>query len=330
MPTLDERLKAARPEPPRLPEGFARRVMDEIQARGLPIRSAPLRHRAWWMAGAAACVLAGMALTNAFLFELRSNGSLELLEFGTRFLTGFLARVPYDFLAAAAVLAALSGLLVRRGHILRARVAWVLLLSYGMTGLGGLALAGSGLNEELQTQVYAERLDWPGLHWFYRQRAHFMAPPDRFRFGLVTQVDDGNAVLFSPMGDQISVTLPPGFRVQVGDHVRLSGQEEGGRFRAEHAQLCQPGRGQRYFMHGPGRGPGSGMGPGSGRGPGPGMGPGGMGPGGMGGPGPGPHGPRGPGAGMGNGSGPGGGMGPMGRGPRAEGPPTMPPGPMGR
>jgi hypothetical protein len=306
VPTLEERLKAAKPEPPRLPEGFAARVMDEIQARHLAIRPAPQRYRAWWLAAAVAAVLAAMALTNAFVFELRSNGSLELLEFGSRFLTGFLARVPYDLLAAAAALAALSGLLMRRGRIVHTRVAWVLLVTYGVTGIGGLALAGSGVNEELQTQVYAERLDWPGLHWFYRQRAQFQAPPAHFRFGLVTQVHDGSVVLLSPMGDEVTVDLPTGFRAQVGDHVRLGGRALDGRFQADDAQLCQPGRGNRYFMLGMRMGHG--------------MGPGGMGPPGMRRgpfapdsppPGPAPFGPRGPGGGMGRGPGPHGGP-PMG------------------
>lgn len=313
MPTLDERLKAARPEPPPLPAGFAMRVMAEIQTRGLAIRPVPRPRRSWWLAAAAACVLAGVGFANAFVFELRANGSLELLAFGGRFLAGFLERVPYDLLAASAVLAALSGLLLRRGRIVQSRVAWVLLVSYGVTGLGGLALAGSGVNEELQSQVYADRMNWPGLHWFYRQRAHFMAPPAHFRFGRVAEVNDGTVVLLSPAGDEIPVDLPPGFRAVVGDHLRLSGAEESGRFRADHAQLCQPGRGQRYFMHGPGMGMGPGMPPGGmGRGMGPGRGP----PGG-----PGPRGPLGPGMAPGGpgGRGPGGGMGPLGPGPLGPG-----------
>jgi hypothetical protein len=301
VPTLEERLKAAKPEPPRLPEGFAARVLGDIQARRLAIRPAPQRHRAWWLAAALAAVLGAMALTNAFVFELRSNGSLELLAFGSRFLTGFLARIPYDLLAAAAALAALSGLLMRRGRVVHTRVAWVLLVTYGVTGIGGLALAGSGVNEELQTQVYAERMDWPGLHWFYRQRAHYLAPPAQFRFGLVTQVNEGSVVLLSPMGDEVTVDLPPGFRAQVGDHVRLGGRPEAGRFQADDAQLCQPGRANRYFMHGPGMGRG--------------MGPGGMGPPGM------RHGPFAPDGGP-PGPGPGG-PGAMGRGLSPHGGPPM-------
>jgi hypothetical protein len=330
MTLLDERLKAAQPVAPVLPEGFAARVMDAIHAQGLRIRPAPRRWRFGALAAAVAAVLAAAVLTNAVVYEVRSNGSLELLEFGSQFLGSVFERIPYDLLAAALALAGTAVLLIRRGRILQTRVAWLLLLTYGASGLGGLALAGSGLNEELQTDVYAERLSWPGVVWFYRERAHFRPPPAHFRFGVVQAVDSGTAQLLSPTGDEVTVKLPPGFQVRVGDHVRLSGAATNGEFTADQAQHCQPGRGQRYFMHrmgaGMGRGPGGGPGPGMMRGrpfdadPGPGQETMPRGPRGPGGPNEqGPRGPAGPGMG-----------GPMGRGAMNPDGTPGPRGPMGR
>lgn len=301
MPTLDERLRAAKPQAPPLPEDFAARVMAEIRAQGIAIRPPPRTGRLGWLAGAAAAALAGAVLVNAALFELRSNGALELLAFGSRFLDGVAARVPYDFLLAALALAGLAGLLLRKGRILQTRVAWLLLLSYGATSLGGLALAGSGVNEKLQAQVEANPVAWPAVNWFFHERARFMPPPAHFRFGVVTAVSDGRVQLLSPLGDEVTVHLPPGFRAQVGDHLRLTGAAADGRFEADQAQICQPGQGRRYFR--------GGMGPGMMRGGPPGAGPGMGRPGGMG--------PRGP---MGSGM-----HGPMGPGPWGE-QPVRPPG----
>jgi hypothetical protein len=261
MPTLDERLRAAKPQAPPLPEDFAARVMEGMRARGIAIRPAPRPWRLGWLAGAAAAALAGAVLVNAALFELRNNGALELLAFGGRFVDGVAARLPYDFLLAALMLAGLAGLLLRKGLILRTRVAWLLLLSYGATSLAGLALASSGVNEELQAKVEADRIAWPGMHWFFRERARFMPPPPHFRFGVVMAVSNGRVQLLSPLGDEITVNLPPGFRAQVGDHLRLTGAASDGRFEADQAQICQPGWGRRYFRGG--MGPGMrGMGPG--------------------------------------------------------------------
>jgi hypothetical protein len=294
---LDERIRAARPREPQLPPHFTATVLARIQAEGLAIRPR-WRQRARPAAyGLAALLALGAAvlLSNAGLYELDADGSLELLYFGGRFLGAFLGRVPYDVLLSALALAGLGAWLLRRGALVHTRVAWLLLLSYGVTGGGGLALAGSGINYELRTRIVAQPEGWPLVGDFYRRRAHWAGPPAAgFRLGRVLAVDGRAAVLLTPTGEQTRVTLPPGAVAAVGDTLRLGGQADDGAFRADSVQVCDPARAMRHFgRHGmdpdmmrrmapmmrPGAmGPG-GMGPGMTR-PG-GMGPGMMGPGGM-------------------------------------------------
>jgi len=316
MDPWENKLRSARPVVPPLPPDFAARAMAEIARRGLTILPARVhRLRAWWRRGAALLLLVLAALlVNGVVFELRMNGALELLFFRFRFLGGFLGALPYDLLGSALALGALAAWLVRQGSLARVPVAWVLLVSYGLTGGGGVALAVTGVNETLQDEALAERLPVAPLAWFYRHRAHYGAHDPRFRMGRVVEAAGGTALLETPTGERVRVTLPPGFRARVDENLRLGGAVRGDAFVADDAQHCDPERMRRYFhrrmMGGGGMGPGhmspGGMGPG-GMGPG-GMGPGGMGPGGMG---PGGMGPGGVGPG---GMGPGG-MGPGGMGP---------------
>jgi hypothetical protein len=301
---LERRLRAARPAVPPLGPEFAAQVMGEIKRQGLVPRPAwQVRGALWLRRGAAvAALLAAAVALNAVVFELRSNGTLELLYFGTGLLGGFVTQLPYDFLLAALLLAGtaawllhgadlLRGIPLLRGvpllgsaRLLRVPVAWAVLVSYGLTGAGGLSLAASGLNETVQESVLRESLQGPGLSWFYGERAVYHRPHPRFRMGRVVALADGRARLETPLGEEETVRLPPGFQAQVGDWVRLLTAADGAGLRAEQAQQCNPRRVGPYFQHhrtmremmqgrgmrgpmGPGMGHmGGGMGPGIGGG----------------------------------------------------------------
>ncbi len=249
MGSLDDRIKAAKPLAPALPGDFATRVMTEIDRRGL-VPAKPRPWQRWLPAGAAAVLLAAAAmLVNAAVFELRMNGSLELLYFGQRFVGDFLTRVPYDLLGAVLIAGGGAGWLLARARTMRVRLAWLLALSYGISGAGGAALAASGLNERLQTGVVEEGWDWPLLGPFYGRRAHYARPHHRFRMGRVLALQAGVVELLTPGGDTLQVHVPPGFNVRPGEHLRLRGDAVAGRFFAREAQRFQPHHAQRYFHH---------------------------------------------------------------------------------
>lgn len=306
---VEQRLRAARPAVPPLPHDFATNVVAEIERRGLAVRPLWRVRGLLWLGRAAAAValLAATLALNAAAYELRASGKLELLYFGARLLDGFLSGLPYDLLAGTLLLGGAAAWLLRHTRAARVPVAWAVLISYGMTGTGGLALAASGVNEALQEAVLeapaAEEEPaapgWlPGMAWFYGERAVYHRPHPRFRMGRVLERTEQGVRLQTPLGEELEVPLPRGFRAEPGDHVRLIVAAAEGTPRVEQAQLCNPQAVQHYFhrqqmmmrhrgMMGPGMGPGMHegrmgpgmMGPGTGRGMGPGMGPHMMGPG---------------------------------------------------
>ena len=310
MDRFEQRLRAARPDVPTLGPDFAAQVCAEIERRGLRVRPAWRVRGLLWLgrAAALAALVAAVLVLNGAAYELRSSGALELLHFGGRLLSAFVERLPWDLLASALLLGAAAAWGIRHTRLARVPVAWALLISYGLTGAGGLALAGSGLNESLQEAVLKEEVRDRALSWFYGERAVYRRPHPRFVMGRVLALDGERARLQTPLGDEVAVTLPSGFRAQVGDTLRLlearGGATAGATARAELAQLCNPAAVGSYFRHhrmmrrhmrpgmDHGMGPGPMMGPGgmgTGMGPGPLLGPGGMGPG------MGPGGMRGPG-----------------------------------
>ena len=225
--------------------------MGEIVQRGLtvlPAHSGRLR-RKLCLTGATLLLGVGMLLANGLAFEVRMNGSLELLFFGVRFLDAFLTRLPFDLLAAVLLLSGVAAWLIHYGRLARMALVWMVLITYGITGAGGMALAQSGLNEQVRGWATKEGRDWPMLGPFYRHRAHYRMRHAGFRMGQVVEVGQGTGRILTPNGEEVPIGLPPGLAPKVGDHVRLSGVESGGRFIADDGQLCDPRRMRRYFHH---------------------------------------------------------------------------------
>jgi hypothetical protein len=254
MDRLEQRLRAARPPVPELGPPFAAQVTAEIARRGLRVRPLwVLRAPLWAGRAAALLTLAAAVVTlNGAAYELRASGALELLHFGASFLAAFLANVPYDLLLTALALGGAAAWLLRHARPARVPVAWTLLLSYGLTGAGGLALAGSGLNESLQSSVLEESAGGTGstaLGWFYGERAVYRRPDPRFHMGRVVALEGRRARLLTPLGEEEEVDLPPGFSAQVGEPVRLIAAPDGGPLRALTAQRCNPAAVEGYFQH---------------------------------------------------------------------------------
>ncbi len=225
--------------------------MDEIVQRGLtvlPAHSVRLR-RQLCLTGAMLLLGVGILLTNGLAFEVQMNGSLELLFFGVRFLDAFLTQLPFDLLVTALLFSSIAAWLFHYGRGARVAMIWVVLVTYGITGAGGLALAQSGLNERVQGWATKEGRNWPMLGPFYRHRAHYRMRHAEFRMGKVVEVGNGMARILTPNGEEVPSGLPPSLVPKMGDHLRLSGVESGGRFIADEGQLSDPRRMRRYFHH---------------------------------------------------------------------------------
>ena len=249
MTALEERIRAAKTVAPPLPGQFTSQVMDQIARQGLAVLPAGrLRLKRWFCLGAASLLLVlGVLVADGLAYEVRMNGSLELLFFGVRFLEGFLAGLPLDLLFTLIALASLAAWLVHVSRPARLALVWVLLISHVLTGAGGLALAQSSLNEKVRDWATRGEEDLPLLGPYFRQRAHFRSHHPGFRMGKVIAIKDGEARMLTPAGEEVSVALPPRFRPRPGDTIRLGGRISGKRFRADKGQLCEPGRVKRYF-----------------------------------------------------------------------------------
>ncbi len=246
---IEDRIKAAKPAAPALPPDFSARVMAGIAEQGLailPARTGRVRRRLY-LAASVFMLGLGILLANGAVFEVTMNGNLELLYFGSRFLGSFIALLPFDLLASATLLAGITVWLLHRGRVARVALTWLVMMAYGITAAGGVALAESGVNEKLRDWIVENDADLPGVSGYFRHRAHYQMRHPGFRMGRVTEVEATAARLVTPTGETLWITLPPGLRPGVGDHLRLGGRESGGRFMADEGQLCDPKRTMRYF-----------------------------------------------------------------------------------
>ena len=265
--SLEKRLRAARPEAPPLPPDFPAKVMARIDQQGLRVRPAwQLALRGHLPAAAAmVLVIGGVLLADGAVYEIRMNGSLEMLYFGRRFLSAFLGALPWDLLVGVALTGALAAGMLRYAGGMRTALSWLLLAVYGVSAGGGTVLANSGLNEQVQNWVLRPGQHLPLMSDFFQHRARFRVHHPGFRMGRVEALEGNMASLVSPTGQTFRVTLPQGTRVAVGDHLRLRGSMRGEEFTPEEGQLCDPRRTRRYFHHMDGMMKG-GMGPGHMRG----------------------------------------------------------------
>lgn len=251
LTSLEKRLRAARPEAPGLPPDFAPGVMEAIEAGSLTVRPAWRGNLLHWgrLAAGATVLLAGAVLVNAAVFDLWVNGGLELVYFGGRFLNAFLIALPWDLMLGALAAGLAAGFLLRIGKTARVRLAWVIIVSYAISLGGGAALAGSGVNQVFHDRVeQGERLP-PLMQWFYATRARYRRPHAGFRIGQVISVDHGRALLRTPLGEEVAVILPPGFKTAPGEHLRLAGTQHRTGFRTAEAQRCQAESVRPYFHH---------------------------------------------------------------------------------
>jgi len=259
---LEKKLKSAKATAPRLPSDFSAKVMDQIHQQGLSPHSNTSRALLRRFAGVVSLMLA-LLVSNWLLYEVRMNGSSEMLHFGTRFLSEFISDMPYDLLGIVLLLGLLSGWLLNgvaggrflpalmnptRNGFMRAAASWIV-ASYLISGLGGTALAFTGINEQMQGLAVRGELSLPWVGDFYRHRAMFRRHHPGLRLGQIKNLQNNRVILISPEGEEFEAMLPQGFKGGEGDHLRMAGVLSGRVFQAEEVQVCDQRRTGRYFRH---------------------------------------------------------------------------------
>lgn len=247
MHKLEDILKSAKPTVPQLPSNFSEQVMSRI-AR---LETAPARSSVSLLSLLAACflLLIGLLAVNSILFEVQMNGSMELLSFGTRFLADTLDYIPFDLIIPAILLIGLASKMMWASKAFKKGITAVMVSCYLVTGIGGAALAATGVNERIQNTLIEGNTELPVISWFYKERARFFVKHPNFNMGRVDKLENGFAWIVDPNGKQLMVELPEGRAVQRGQFIRLAGASKNGVFKGHDMNFCHPVTAQRYYHH---------------------------------------------------------------------------------
>ncbi|MBU2510710.1 hypothetical protein KJ966_05215 [bacterium] len=250
MDKLDKLLRAAKPSVPDLPEGFSRSVMNQIEQEKLVIRAVPAaaHSRLFFIIGFFALV-ASLLLFNYNSYELRMNGSLELLFFGLKFFGDFISLLPWDLIVPSLALSTLSAWMLWKSGFLKIGITGLTIVSFLFTGIGGTAIAATGFNEQIEAGIIEREGQMPWLTLFHNTRAREFIHHPNFKMGKVETVINGKALIVTPHGDKISIQIPSSSQVKVGQVLRLSGEGSATEFIAQNVHICNPNRVNRYFNH---------------------------------------------------------------------------------
>lgn len=247
MSDIEEKIKGIKSKVPQLSSDFSQRVLsriDELDAVVQPVGRGSRWFRLFMGIG---LLVIGLVAVNNSAFELRMNGSLEMLYFGTQFLSDILKYIPWDIILPALLITGIASWLIWNSHLVKRGIALTIAVCYLVTGVGGVALANSGMNEQLQTQIVTEDREWPLLSWFYKERARFFVRHPNFNMGQVVQSDDRSALVVDPYGNELRVMLPPQTVVKNGQYLRIRGEKGGQAFMATDVHFCGAGSVGRYF-----------------------------------------------------------------------------------
>ena len=247
MSDVEEKIKGAKLKVPDLPPDFSQRVMVKIDKLGVMVL--PERRGSRWvrLIVGIGLLIIGLVAMNNFTFELRMNGSLEMLYFGTRFITDILRYIPWDTFLPALLITGVASWLIWKSHLVKRGIALTIAACYLVTGVGGVALANSGMNEQLQAQIVQEKREWPLISWFYKERARFFVRHPNFNMGRVVQADEKSAWVIDPYGNRLRIMLPPQTVVKNGQYLRIRGKKGGEAFMAIDVHFCGSDSVQRYF-----------------------------------------------------------------------------------
>ncbi len=250
MKNLDDILKAAKPPVPELPMDFSERVMSDIrklEMAAVPVNST--RQLVNWkqLIGGVLLMLIALIIVNNIVFEVRMNGSVELLYFGTRFLNDVFAYIPFDLIIPAIIVTGISAWLMWSSKALKRGIVGIIIGSYLTTVFGGAALATTGINEKIQASIVQEKRDLPLVSWFFRERARYFIDHPNFKMGRVERYDGQFCWIVDPHGHKSKIELPADMKVQKGQIIRIAGVTSGDLFRVSTGHHCNPGRVGRYF-----------------------------------------------------------------------------------
>jgi hypothetical protein len=251
MIDLEKLIWKAKPVVPDLPEEFASTVMEKIAqldtSTGVIAKRTPSA-RIQFGFGILGLIIATL-LFNYNTYEIRMNGSLELLYFGRQYLFDFLGYLPFDLLVPSLLITLVSVWMFRKSGIIKRGIASLVIISYLITSVGGSALAAIGFNDQVEATISENEGSWTWLKIFQHSRARQFIQHPHMKLGKVEKIVNGKAEVLTPNGETLHVQLPPQTDVQVGQYIRTSGMVNQSIFSARKVHVCNPIRVNRYFGH---------------------------------------------------------------------------------
>lgn len=257
MKDLDKLIKNTKADVPPLPGNFSQLVLKKIETEGVEIA----HYNRWINLESimliAALFLAGLGVftSNLLLYEIKTNGVLELLYFGTDFLFDLIQYIPFDMVFTVIVILTLTTWTLKRSKIAKIGVIGITAISILFSGFGGAAMAISNLNENVQKRLAEKKYDFPFVSRFYNDRAKFKVRHPHFQFGEILEVKTGKLIVKNPFGDKVEVKISDVSHFEKGQVIRLKGEFSNNMFHANMYQHCDKKRVGRYFrMMGHGKG----------------------------------------------------------------------------
>jgi len=252
MKNIDEILKKSKPEVPELPISFSSDVLLKIKEQGLTISSqkmtSPIVNWFSFIIGLGLLMVALLTTNNA-IYEVQMSGSLELLSFGTQYVSDFAKYLPLDIIIPSLLITAISSWLLVRSHMIKRGVALIVAGSFLVTSVGGSALASTSINSKIQASVIKEKIEIPIISWFYKERARYHMKHNSVQVGQVIEQNKHFVLIKDPYGQTQKIYLPGGMKVTPGQYIRMNGQVIENGFKATIMQHCNPTSTGKYFMH---------------------------------------------------------------------------------
>ena len=178
------------------------------------------------------------------------SGGLEILAFGLGYFSDALSYIPLDLIGLTILLTIGAAWVIQNSKFLKFKFLKMAIGSYLVVGTGGMALAASGVNEQIQYWAINKDAQKTFLSQVYLSGAKYEVRNSNFKMGQVFSKTNGHNIwIINPRGEKVKVVLPVGTQVKIGEFVKFSGNTKDGEFRARDYRHCGPSTVNRLFHH---------------------------------------------------------------------------------
>jgi hypothetical protein len=250
MKDLDKLLKAAKPAVPELSVNFSEKLMSQLEQVEISMKpeltqATKQKHAMFWIA--VSMQLIALFIFNNSIFEIQSSGSLEVFHFGLNFIPVFIKYLPFDIILLAIVLTGFSSILWQRSRMTQRRLTKIVVATYLITGVGGTAVAATGINSRIKSNLLRSAGSNSVVASYYQTRTVFCLDHPEFLIGRVINQNNSKFWVITPEGRKIEIKQPPLSKISVGQYLCLHGIMEKDHFNIKLINYCDSSHMEGYF-----------------------------------------------------------------------------------